>query len=111
MATPNVSISPSNDTLICAGSTLKITASGATSYVWSPNIALTPSVTSSVVTVSPPNLTKYVVAGFNSFGCSDTASIRVRTVNDYSFTISASPNDSICKGDSITCLLYTSRCV
>lgn len=97
-----VSINPSTDTLICAGSSLTLTASGANSYVWSPNLALTPNTTSATVTVAPPNLTKYVVEGFNAFGCSDTASIRVSTVNDYSITISASPNDSICKGDSIT---------
>jgi gliding motility-associated-like protein len=100
--TPTVSISPSTDTLICAGSSLTLTASGANTYAWSPNLAITPNTTSATVTVAPPNLTKYVVEGFNVFGCSDTSSIRVSTVNDYSITINASPNDSICKGDSIT---------
>ena len=97
-----VSINPGTDTLICAGTSLKLDASGAVKYKWSPNISLLPNDSAATVFVSPASQTRYVVAGYNVFGCSDTASVRVNTVNNYSISISATPNDSICKGDSLT---------
>lgn len=100
--TPTVSISPSNDTLICAGTSLTLTASGAVKYKWTPNIFLAPNDSAATVFVNPAILTKYVVTGTNSFGCvSNAASVTVNTIANYTPSIMASPNDTLCKGDSI----------
>ena len=67
---PNVSISPSA-TSIVEGSSVTLTASGASSYTWSSNLG-----SGSSKTVSPSSTTTYTVTGTNN-GCSSTESVTV----------------------------------
>ncbi|TAL60781.1 MAG: gliding motility-associated C-terminal domain-containing protein [Bacteroidetes bacterium] len=78
---------------ICAGSTVILTASGASSYSWS-----TGQTTSSVV-VSPSATTSYTVTGTGFCG-SGTAIGTVTVVNNLIAT--AGPNSTICAGQNVT---------
>ncbi|MGZ3900238.1 MAG: T9SS type A sorting domain-containing protein, partial [Bacteroidia bacterium] len=68
IALPVVSALASNS-IICAGQTSTLTASGATSYTWS-NSFTTPS-----IVISPTITTTYTVTGSNGSGCKANASI------------------------------------
>ena len=57
---------------ICEGETVLLTVSGAESYSWNPGNLI-----GSSITVSPQKTQVYTVTGSNSFGCIDTASIKV----------------------------------
>jgi hypothetical protein len=77
--TVQVTISPNptvlvtaGSTLVCKGSTLALTASGASSYLWS-NAANT-----QTTIVTPVAQTIYTVTGTDASGCSGTASISVK---------------------------------
>src|SRR5258706_5380955 len=92
---PNVTISASPSSVICAGASTTLTASGASTYRWNTGA------TTASITVSPATTTPYTVTGTNSIGCSKTASITV-TVNPLpNVTATASPA-SICVGTSST---------
>ncbi len=67
LPTVNITPSPANGN-ICIGASATLTASGANSYVWSPNSALS-STTNATVTANPTLTTSYVVVGTNSNGC------------------------------------------
>jgi len=58
----------SDSSSICEGNSVSITVTGAATYSWST------SDTSATISVSPNVNTTYVVTGFNSDGCADTAS-------------------------------------
>lgn len=64
--TPTVSIFTDNP-LICAGSTVNITATGANTYLWNT------SATGSVIAISPSVTTSYTVTGTDTSGCTNTA--------------------------------------
>ncbi|MGD1845710.1 MAG: T9SS type A sorting domain-containing protein [Salibacteraceae bacterium] len=81
-----------NDTTVCTGSCVSLTASGATTYLWS-NLA----VGNSITVCSPGS---YFVVGTDTNGCSGTD-----TVSLFNFpapTLSVSNDTSICNGDSVT---------
>ncbi len=88
--TPTVSINPVNAS-VCAGSSITLTATGATTYLWSPGGA-----TNAALSVSPTVNTDYTVTGTAS-GCS-AAVTRTVTVNK---TV-ASADVTICPGYSTT---------
>lgn len=69
--TPTITISPSNPS-ICAGSSVTLTANGATTYTWLPagNV-------SSVTIESPASLTNYTVIGVNGGICFGSATVDV----------------------------------
>jgi PKD repeat protein len=56
-------VTASADTSICPGGTATLTATGALTYLWSNNAAVTPT------TVSPTNNTAYYVTGTDANGC------------------------------------------
>jgi PKD repeat protein len=74
---PIVSVIPTNPS-ICQGASVALTASGATSYTWSPATGLS-ATTGASVTASPTLTQTFVVTGSNGT-CSDTAQVLV-TVN------------------------------
>jgi hypothetical protein len=79
----------SNPAAICSGNSAVITASGASSYLWT-----SLSSTNSSETVSPSSSTTYTVIGLDSLtGCSDSTSVTVN-VNDNPTVAVA--GDSIC---------------
>jgi hypothetical protein len=65
---PTITIASSN-TLICAGQTTSLTATGAISYTWNT------SATSNIIVVTPTTTTAYTVTGTNSNSCSNVAII------------------------------------
>ena len=56
------------DDTICVGSTVRLFASGANSYQWSPSAGLS-STTSSLPLAGPRSTTKYMVVGSDAYGC------------------------------------------
>jgi N-acetylneuraminic acid mutarotase len=73
-ALPTVSISVDN-TVMCAGQTMNLTASGASSYTWNT------SATSSVIAISPTVTTTYSIIGTDSLGCANTFSMTQTVVS------------------------------
>jgi len=92
--TPIASISPQNAG-ICNGSSITLTASGGTTYLWNTG-ATTPS-----ITVSPTQTTQYSVTVFTAGGCSATAARNVSVNQSPNATISPA-NVSFCPGNSAT---------
>jgi len=102
-AIPSISISETDasdvpdDAIICAGSSVTLTASGTTAdYLWST------STSSATITPSPLTTTTYTVTGTTS-GCSNTASITI-TVNAIPFVnITVIDASGITNNDGIIC--------
>ncbi len=86
-------VSLSNDTAICDGSTVSLTAAGGTTYLWST------SATTSSISVTPTTTTKYYVTVTGSGNCSSIDSVTV-TVSPIP-SLSVSSNVSICLGDTV----------
>ena len=93
---PTITINP-NPTSICTGQMVTLTASGATTYAWSPNVNLT-STTGAIVTASPTISTTYTVTGTTN-GCNGTTTAIV-SVNALSTVNSIPVSSVICDGDS-----------
>src|SRR5204863_180437 len=72
---PAISIIPASAT-ISAGNSILLTASGASTYIWTPSTGLNVS-TGATVTAAPALTTSYTVTGTNSSGCSTTQSVTV----------------------------------
>ena len=89
---PLVNVAPLNST-ICAGSSIKLTATGATTYNWSPSSSLNNS-NSAVVSASPDTSTTYIVTGTDINGCKNTATAIV-TVQVFP-TINAGNDSTVC---------------
>jgi Glycine rich protein/Secretion system C-terminal sorting domain/Ig-like domain CHU_C associated len=91
---PTVSVSASGSA-VCIGSSISITASGGTSYVWST------SDTTAVITQFPTTATTYSVLVTDANGCSnsDSISIGVNALPTITFTAS---DTLVCPGSSVT---------
>lgn len=97
IARPLPNVFAGNDTTICRGSFATLNPSGGASYTWSPatNLSCTNCANPQA---SPVNTIQYTVTGTSPFGCSSRDSVIVRVKQP--FTITASPGDTICIGDS-----------
>ncbi|HLO72034.1 MAG TPA: PKD domain-containing protein [Flavipsychrobacter sp.] len=95
---PNVNAT-SNKSAVCIGSNATLTASGASTYVWSPVTALSCSTCVSPV-ATPTTSTTYIVTGTDANGCTDTGVVTIN-VNPLP-TVSAGSNIAICNGSSTT---------
>ena len=82
--TGSLNITVSNDTVICLGESVTLTASGADSYTWSPANGLNTTTGSSVISSTGETVT-YQVIGVSG-ACSDTADVTV-TVDDLKVSI------------------------
>ena len=71
-ALPTVSVSPNTIQQVCAGSTLPLTASGASSYQWLNNGS--PINGANTATYAPSTAGSYSVVGIDGNGCSSTSS-------------------------------------
>jgi subtilisin-like proprotein convertase family protein len=89
----------SGDVAICSGEFVALTASGATTYSWSPATALN-TTTGANVTANPTATLTYTVTGTTN-GCSATASLTV-TVNAIPVVNVSANTTSICTGQSAT---------
>ncbi|MBU0489311.1 MAG: PKD domain-containing protein [Bacteroidetes bacterium] len=94
---PTVSINV-NDTSICPGTVLSLTASGAITYTWAPATYLS-ATDAATVSASPDGSITYSATGTDVNGCeaTDTVSLSIHTSN-----ITINPqNPSVCKNDSV----------
>ncbi|MBC7863759.1 MAG: T9SS type A sorting domain-containing protein, partial [Bacteroidia bacterium] len=89
-------ITASADMTLCANTSVNLSASGASSYVWSPSTYLNNAGVSNPVS-TPSSSISYTVIGSNS-GCADTAFVNL-TVNPAPFA-SAGSDITICQGQS-----------
>lgn len=96
-ALPNVQVTASST--ICAGSSTTLTATGATSYAWSPSTGLS-AATGATVTASPTSTQTYTVTG-TANGCTKTAQTTV-TVNPLPNVTAQTSNASVCSGALVT---------
>ena len=86
-------ISASNDTSICSGSTIALSAVGAVSYVWDPSSSLN-SATGGTVSAMPPSTTDYTVTGTDMNGCASSDEVSVTVIS--SPVLSLSSDVTIC---------------
>ncbi len=93
---PNPVVSAGNDVSICAGDNTQLSASGATSYSWSPAIGLNNALISNPVAM-PTSSTTYIVTGTIG-GCSSTDDVIVSILP--APAVNPSPDQTICLGDS-----------
>ncbi|MFM6934753.1 MAG: hypothetical protein ACKOXP_04865 [Flavobacteriales bacterium] len=97
--TPIVTVSPYNPVL-CLGQQANLTASGATTYTWTPAQGLSSTSGSSVI-ANPSTTTTYIVNGQNAQGCSAHESVTVTVNPNPSVSVSSSYN-YICSGQQVT---------
>ncbi|MDA8629672.1 hypothetical protein N9M15_05595, partial [Bacteroidia bacterium] len=92
-ALPTVAVSPTSAS-ITSGNSQSLTASGATSYSWSPSTGLS-ATTGGTVTASPTTTTTYTVTGTDANGCVNTQTVTVEVTLDGG-TIAS--NETLCSG-------------
>jgi len=94
---PNVNAGP--DKTICYNNTVTLTATGASTYIWSPATGLSCSSCASPV-ASPGSTTTYVVTGTDTNGCvkTDTVIVHVNPLPN----VNAGADKIICNGNSAT---------
>ena len=94
-ALPVATITPSGATTFCQGSTVTLTASAGTSYLWSNGLQ------TQAITVNTAG--NYSVQVFNAAGCVTTSSAVAVVVNALpTATITASGSTTFCQGGSVT---------
>ncbi len=97
LALPTISITPSTVSY-CAGDSASLTASGGTRYTWTPGTGLSSTAGSNVI-AHPTTSTLYIVTGYGTNGCFDTAS---RMVVVHPIPVITVANQTICDGSSAT---------
>lgn len=91
-------VTAEQDTIICPGNTVPLTAQGGVSYYWWPSAGLS-SVTNSQVSASPVIPTLYYVIGTDEYGCTSTDSVYV-DLYPQAF-IQTSPDAYVFMGDEV----------
>ncbi len=76
---PTLSITANPGTNICLSTSTTLTATGATSYVWSPATALS-ATTGAVVVANPTSTTSYNLTGTGANGCTSNAAITINVI-------------------------------
>ncbi|MDP1747692.1 MAG: gliding motility-associated C-terminal domain-containing protein [Bacteroidota bacterium] len=92
---PTVSINSGNPVSVCNTSSVNLTASGTTSYVWNTGA------TTATISVSPSTTTSYTVTGTNGNGCFATASVSVTVYPMPSAIATNTANGTSCNGDTV----------
>lgn len=92
----NLSVNASTNN-ICSSTPVTLTASGATSYSWSPSSTLSSSSGASVV-ATPTQTTTYTVIGSNA-DCIDTLKVTINVGSTLNITVNS---ETICTGGSAT---------
>jgi len=104
-AGPSMSVGAAPSATICQGDNTVLTASGATSYTWSPASSLNKS-TGAIVTATPTVTTTYTIQGTTG-GCSGTQTVVV-TVNPSPTMTVTNSNPNLCSGVGTSTLTVTS---
>lgn len=94
---PSPTLVASADVTICRGASTPLLATGSSNIVWSPATGLS-CTTCSNPSAFPTVTTAYVASSTNGFGCTSTDTVVVTVVQP--FTITVTPSDSICIGQS-----------
>jgi PKD repeat protein len=94
---PSPSLAASADVTICKGASTQLLATGSNNVTWLPatNISCT---TCTNPSAFPLVTTAYVASSTNGFGCTSTDTVVVTVIQP--FTITITPSDSICVGQS-----------
>jgi gliding motility-associated-like protein len=93
---PTVNAGP--DKIICPGVPTQLSATGASTYIWTPNIALSNSAVANPL-ASPTIQTTYVVTGTSAQGCTGTDTI---IISVHQAPIADAGNDvTICAGEQV----------
>ena len=95
---PNISIT--GNTTLCRGEETILTASGATTYSWSPTTGLS-CPTCATTLAYPTTTTTYTVTGSNPGGCTGTATVTI-TVNPVPVVTLTPAQANICAGGTVT---------
>jgi gliding motility-associated-like protein len=90
---PNISSTTSNS-VVCNGTAITLTGTGAITYTWTGGV-------NNGVSFTPTTTTTYTVNGTAANGCTNTA-VRTITVNPLPTVSSTTSNSVICRGTSIT---------
>jgi gliding motility-associated-like protein len=93
---PTVSVSGADT--VCAGTIVGLTASGATSYSWSPSSGLS-CINCANPNATPSTTTTYTVIGTDNAGCKDTETVTIRILSLPN--VSAGRDTFVCKLNSI----------
>jgi len=88
-----------NDETICLGGSVSLTATGGTSYTWSPGTYLN-TTTGATVTSTPAADILYTITGTDANGCQNTATSNVTVQGNA--PINAGNDTTICSGQSVT---------
>jgi subtilisin-like proprotein convertase family protein len=84
---PAVKIDIAGNLEICKGSSTTLTATGANTYIWLPNLGLNTN-TGEQVIASPKQNSKYMVIGSSANLCKDTAEINIQVNNNPTLMLS-----------------------
>ena len=94
---PSPLVTAGTDARICKGNTVQLNAIGANTWLWSPLQSLSCTNCNNPV-ANPPTSTQYVVAGTNTFGCTNYDTVVVEVIQP--FTLNVTGVDTICTGQS-----------
>ena len=98
-ALPTVTVSPTSTTYCVGGAAIPLTASGASTYAWTPAGGLS-ATTDATVNASPSATTTYTVTGTDGNGCANTAAATVSvSTTPTGVTATATPA-TICSGST-----------
>ncbi|MDA7794532.1 choice-of-anchor L domain-containing protein [Flavobacteriales bacterium] len=78
------------DILVCGGTPVEVSVSGASTYQWSPNLYLSSDTGSTVMTTTESSLV-YTVTGTDSIGCSNTLQIPTTATDLFNIQIGIDP--------------------
>ncbi len=92
---PVIAITGTNG--VCSGSSITLTANGASTYTWT-----NPSATTNTVSVAPTSNTTYSVNGRSSAGCLGTTTVLAVTVYSLPTVSISAASSSVCNGQSLT---------
>nr|WP_271544313.1 PKD-like domain-containing protein [Pelobium sp.] len=90
---PNINVTPASP-IVCSGGSTTMTASGASSYFWSPTTGLN-NTNSATVIATPATTTTYTVTGIDANGCSNSKQVTVTVSTPVS--VNATPKTVSCK--------------
>lgn len=85
------------DTIICVGSSITLTPSGAVNYLWNPSLTLSCTACTNPV-ANPLSTSVYTVTGTDVNGCTGTDSVKVNVSS--SLSVSVGPDKDICPGST-----------
>ena len=102
-ALPTIGVSPSSATIL-SGNSQTLTASGGSTYSWSPSTGLS-STSGTTVSASPTTTTTYNVTGTDANGCTSTGSTTITVTSLTGGTIAGA--QTICSGGNPTAFTST----